>query len=83
MGDSIYTKLLLFQRSVYKQKLFLVTRLPNIINKNTKQYRKLKHKAWSIGALLLLLILLFDQFKKNTKSKGLHLLYLALQIPRC
>ena len=30
-----------FQRSVYKQKLFSVTKLPNnLINKNTKQYRK-------------------------------------------
>ena len=34
------TKLLLLQRSVYKQKLFSVIRLQNLISTNTKQYRK-------------------------------------------
>ena len=35
-----YTNLLFFQRSVYKQKFFSVTRLPNLINKNKKTVQK-------------------------------------------
>ena len=39
MADSFFnTNLLFFQRSVYKQKLFSATKLPNLINKNTKQF---------------------------------------------
>ena len=53
----LYTKSLLFQRSVYTQKFFSVTRLPNLINKNAKQYRK----TWNMGTLLLFFKCQFGQ----------------------
>ena len=75
----LYTNLLFFQRSVYKQKLFSVTKQPNLIKKNTKQYKKpLAKKPGALGHCYSLLILWFGQFKKNTKRKGLSLLFLAL-----
>ena len=40
MADSSIQICYFFQRAVYKQKLFSVTKLPDLINKNTKQYRK-------------------------------------------
>ena len=76
-----YTNLLSFQKSVYKQKLFSVTKLPNLINKNTKQYiqKAFGKKPGALGHCYSLLILWFGQLRKeNTKSKGLSLLFLAL-----
>ena len=60
-------------------KLFSVTKLPNLINRNTKQYRKplarsLEH--WGIATLFSYYGLV--NLKKNTKSKGLPLIFLAL-----
>ena len=79
-GYYYYTNLLLFQRSVYKQKFFSVTKLPNLINNITKQYRKLLARSlehWGIAALFQYYGLV--NIKKNTDSKGLSLLlFLAL-----
>ena len=65
-----YTNLLFFHSSVYKQKLFSVTKLPNLINKNTKQYRKPLQGTWSIGHCFSFLIIWFVQFKKTLKVRA-------------
>ena len=67
MTDSIENDYF-FQKSVYNQKLFSVTRLPNLI----KQKNKTVHKAFgkkpgALGHCYSLLILWFDQFKKILK----------------
>ena len=67
-----YRKKFFFQRLVYKQKLFSVTKLPILIKKKYKTVQKaFGIKPGALGHCYSLLIWWFNQFKKNTnKSKG-------------